>query len=153
MAWIAAVRAGWDAADFVTNAAAALSNGGMYPSLYASRAVQFHPMAVNPISSGSPHVRPMGRTCGEPDEIKKNTHPKYITRSFSGRYGIDGGGGLETVSEHTGAAMLAMPMTRTAGCFALCFGCRSLGRTRAARLAWALGGHARRKRAEHVWPL
>ena len=21
----------------------------------------------------------MGRTCGEPDEIKKNTHPKYIT--------------------------------------------------------------------------
>ena len=30
------------------------------------------------ISSGSPHVRPMGvhRTCGEPDEIKNNTHPK-----------------------------------------------------------------------------
>ena len=21
----------------------------------------------------------MGRTCGEPDEIKKNTHPKYVT--------------------------------------------------------------------------
>ena len=21
----------------------------------------------------------MGRTCGEPDEIKKNTHPEYIT--------------------------------------------------------------------------
>ena len=37
------------------------------------------PMGVNPISSGSPHVRPMGRTCGEPDEIKKNTHPKNIT--------------------------------------------------------------------------
>ena len=42
------------------------------------------PMAVNPISSGSPHVRPMGvhRTCGEPDEIKKNTHPKKITALF-----------------------------------------------------------------------
>ena len=33
------------------------------------------------ISFGSPHVRctPMGRTCGEPGEIKKNTHPKNIT--------------------------------------------------------------------------
>ena len=54
-------------------------------------------MGVNPISSGSPHVRctPMGvhrtcgepdmgvhRTCGEPDEIKKNTHPKYFTALF-----------------------------------------------------------------------
>ena len=39
-------------------------------------------MAANPISSGSPHVRPMGRTCGEPDEIKKNTHPKYFTALF-----------------------------------------------------------------------
>ena len=39
------------------------------------------PMGVSPISSGSPHVRPMGvhRTCGEPGEIKKHTHPKYIT--------------------------------------------------------------------------
>ena len=39
------------------------------------------PMGVNPISSGSPHVRctPMGRTCGEPDEIKTHTHPKNIT--------------------------------------------------------------------------
>ena len=36
----------------------------------------YTPMAVNSISSGSPHVRPIGRTCGEPDEIKKNTHPK-----------------------------------------------------------------------------
>ena len=38
------------------------------------------PMAVNPISSGSPHVRPIGvhRTCGEPDEIKENTHPPEI---------------------------------------------------------------------------
>ena len=24
----------------------------------------------------------MGRTCGEPGEIKKNTHPKYITALF-----------------------------------------------------------------------
>ena len=39
------------------------------------------PMGVNPISSGSPHVRPMGvhRTCGVPDEIKKSTHPKDMT--------------------------------------------------------------------------
>ena len=42
------------------------------------------PMAANSISSGSPHVRctPMGRTCGEPDEIKKNTHPKNFTALF-----------------------------------------------------------------------
>ena len=54
------------------------------------------PMGVNPISSGSPHVRPMGvhRTCGEPDGIKKNTHAKYIParlceqvrRGFPGRH-------------------------------------------------------------------
>ena len=37
------------------------------------------PMGFNSISSGSPRVRPMGRTCGEPNEIKKNTHPKHIT--------------------------------------------------------------------------
>ena len=45
------------------------------------------PMAVNSISSGSPHVRctPMGRTCGEPDEIKKNTHPKFFTALFRER--------------------------------------------------------------------
>ena len=42
----------------------------------------FTPMAVNSISSGSPRVRPMGRTCGEPDEIKKNAHPKYFTALF-----------------------------------------------------------------------
>ena len=30
-------------------------------------------------------------TCGEPDEIKKNTHPKYMViyyRSFPSRYGF-----------------------------------------------------------------
>ena len=45
------------------------------------------PMGDNSISSGSPHVRctPMGRTCGEPDEIKKNTHPKNITALFRGQ--------------------------------------------------------------------
>ena len=50
----------------------------------------FTPMGVNPISSGSPHVRPMGRTCGGPDEIKKNTHSKYFTALFreQGRLGI-----------------------------------------------------------------
>ena len=30
---------------------------------------------VNSISFGPPRVCPMGRTCGEPNEIKKNTHP------------------------------------------------------------------------------
>ena len=40
------------------------------------------PVAVNSVSFGSPHVRPMGRTCGEPDEIKKNTHPKDTTALF-----------------------------------------------------------------------
>ena len=42
---------------------------------------------VNSISSGSPHVRPMWApsTCGEPDEIKKNTHPKNITALFRDR--------------------------------------------------------------------
>ena len=39
-------------------------------------------MGVNSISFGSPHVCAMGRTCGEPNEIKKNTHPKYITALF-----------------------------------------------------------------------
>ena len=44
------------------------------------------PMAVNSISSGSPHVRctPMWAlsTCGVHGEIKKNTHPKNITALF-----------------------------------------------------------------------
>ena len=39
-------------------------------------------MGVNPTSSGPPRVRTMGRTCGEPDEIKKNTHPENITALF-----------------------------------------------------------------------
>ena len=42
----------------------------------------FTSMGVNPISSGSPHVRQMVRTCGEPDEIKKNTYPIKCYRSF-----------------------------------------------------------------------
>ena len=39
------------------------------------------PVAVNSISPGSPYVCPTGvrRTCGEPDEIKKNPHPELIT--------------------------------------------------------------------------
>jgi len=39
------------------------------------------PVGVDSISFGLPHVRPMWAlsTCGEPDEIKKNTHPKNIT--------------------------------------------------------------------------
>ena len=44
----------------------------------------FTPMGVDSLSSGPPHVRPMGvhRTCGEPDEIKKNTHPKNMFALF-----------------------------------------------------------------------
>ena len=44
-------------------------------------------MGVNSIPSGSPHVRPMGvhRTCGGPNEIKKNTHPKIFTALFHGQ--------------------------------------------------------------------
>ena len=57
---------------------------GVVNSVACTRREPFNytPMAVNPISSGSPHVRPMGRTCGEPGEIKKNTHPKYFTALF-----------------------------------------------------------------------
>ena len=49
-----------------------------------TRCIPFNstPMAVNSISLGSPHVRPVVRTCGEPDEIKKNTHPKNTTAFF-----------------------------------------------------------------------
>ena len=50
----------------------------------ASRSIS-PPWRVNSISSGSPHVRPMGRTCGEPDEIKKNTHPEKFTALFRER--------------------------------------------------------------------
>ena len=46
-------------------------------------AFNFTPMGVNSISSGSPHVRPMGCTCGEPDEIKKKYPPEMCYRSFS----------------------------------------------------------------------
>jgi len=38
--------------------------------------------AVNSISFGSAHVCFMGRTCGEPNEIKKNTHPKKLPLFF-----------------------------------------------------------------------
>ena len=53
---------------------------------YASRAVQFHPdrgqfdFVWLPVRT--PHVRPMGRTCGEPNEIKKDAHLKIHYRSF-----------------------------------------------------------------------
>ena len=40
------------------------------------------PMGVDSISFGPPHVHPTGRTCGEPNEIKKNTHPENVTALF-----------------------------------------------------------------------
>ena len=49
---------------------------------YAPRAGQLNPDGGQfDISSGSPHVRPTRAlsTCGEPDEMKKNTHPENIT--------------------------------------------------------------------------
>ena len=58
------------------------------PQLLGTRHEPFNftPMGVNLISSGSPHARctPMGvhRTCGEPDETKKNTHPKCVAAFF-----------------------------------------------------------------------
>ena len=41
-------------------------------------------MGINSISFGPPRVRctHIGRTCGEPDEIKENTNPKIITAPF-----------------------------------------------------------------------
>ena len=37
------------------------------------------------ISLGSPHVRPMGHTCGEPNEIELTAAHRLFYRSFSGR--------------------------------------------------------------------
>ena len=53
-----------------------------------------HPkMGVNSISFGSPRVRSMGVhcTCGEPNEIKKHTHPKCIAAlsRAQGRRGVE----------------------------------------------------------------
>ena len=53
---------------------------------YASRAVQFHPHGgqsdfVWP-PARTPHAGWALSTCGESDEIKKNTHPKYFTALF-----------------------------------------------------------------------
>ena len=55
--------------------------------MYATRAVQFHPRGsqfdIVWLPARTPHggERHTGviRTCGEPDEIKKNTHPEDIT--------------------------------------------------------------------------
>jgi len=57
-------------------------------NVYASRAVQFYPnggqfyFVPAPRTCDAPHA--MGRTCGEPTEIKKNTHPEnMINITFS----------------------------------------------------------------------
>ena len=64
------------------------------------------PVGVNSISSGPPHARraPMGRTCGEPDEIKKTTHPEYITALFRAAAATRGTTG-------SGSAAAAAPST------------------------------------------
>jgi len=75
-------EAQWDAwfasygAMMLTHARLAQANGTRHEPFNST------PMVANSISSGSPHVRPTGRTCGEPDEIKRNTHPKYFTALF-----------------------------------------------------------------------
>ena len=45
-------------------------------------------MGVNSIPSGPPHARPMGvhRTCGEPDKIKKGTHPRCPAHANSSSF-------------------------------------------------------------------
>ena len=59
--------------------------GSTFPNLWGTRYEPFDSttMGAKSISPGSPHVRctPMRAlsTCGEPDEIKKHTHPKHIT--------------------------------------------------------------------------
>ena len=61
--------------------------------LKSGQLFSFTPMAVNSISFGSPHVRPMGRTRGAwpPNETKKNTHPKCILPLFSVGGRVSGG--------------------------------------------------------------
>ena len=55
----------------------------------------------------------MGRTCGEPDEIKKNTHPKYFTALFRGSVGTGfgrkgkGGGADHDEATQTNTGVLA----------------------------------------------
>ena len=43
------------------------------------------PIGVNSISSGSPHVYPTVRTCGEPNKIKKNTHLQHVAARVGGQ--------------------------------------------------------------------
>ena len=54
--------------------------GKLYPNNTGPRCetFRFTRMAVNSISPGSPHVRPMGvyRACGEPDGIKTDANPQ-----------------------------------------------------------------------------
>ena len=52
-------------------------------------------MGVDSIAFGSPHVRPMGRTCRRAGELKKNTHPKQST-AFS--FSFFGGAGRRSTS-------------------------------------------------------
>ena len=76
---------------------------------YAPRTVQFHPHGgqLAFVWLPSRHVRPMGvhRPCSEPNEIKKNTHPKRITALSRDRYrlGSKAGtcpNGMPTAHEH-----------------------------------------------------
>ena len=89
LAWCAGRERGWGACH---PAGAVLCPGGAVVDklvLVGVEALQwepldFTPMAVNSISFGPPHVRPMWAlsTCGEPNEIKKKTPPKCITALF-----------------------------------------------------------------------
>ena len=63
----------------------------------------FTPMGVNSISFGSPHVRPTGRTCGEPNEIRKIPTRRILPALFR-----------EQAKEQAGAKALTEAMAAAA---------------------------------------
>ena len=71
--------------DIIQNGRVAYGDVGIWNSEVQAqgRSISTRWMGGDSISSGSPHVlrAHMGvhRTCGEPDETKKKTHPKKIT--------------------------------------------------------------------------
>ena len=75
----------------------------------------FTPMGVNSISSGSPHVRPMRVhcTCGEPDGIKKSTHPKYVTALVRNQAGGRSGARASRAATRTGPSSRGGTRSRT----------------------------------------
>ena len=77
------------------------------------------PMGVNSISSGSPHVRPMGVhcTCGEADEIKKHTQPETYSPPSRGQ--VLGSSTVLMASGSSSKRALRPPTYVTKSCSAL----------------------------------